>query len=830
MRTLFFSICLTMLSTIHAQNTYATIVELNNTNRWLRSDAAETSRVNDRLLLYQQQGATINLTGSQVGEINDLNGAGHFDLNQVVRISGDTLFLALPIKHTYAVSASQLVIMPDAVDFVQDASLTAPAFNGTTGGVLFLAAEHQLTISAQLSAAALGFRGGIGQEADSECSRFTLANGETYSLTNWRGSARGEGIAGVPSGQEAGRAPAGNGGGGGNDHNAGGGGGANTTNGGIGAINVVTGLFNNACRGNFPGRGGRSLGTSTERLYLGGGGGAGHANNTETASGGNGGGLVVLWAPNIVFTADGSIDVSGGSPAEIDGDGGGGGGAGGSVLIVADTLRGAPELNLSGGKGADVRNASDRCFGPGGGGSGGRLLIAAFDRTAWTPTVSLSSGGFGLRLGSDDCAPDDSPGGTGETGTSQSILFPVPFGGITQSADTLCANQQLLLTDASNGAQQVSWEVIPASEALTTDQLGLSLRVSFADSASGTFRAIQTLFQDGVAYPGDTATFTVFPVATAAGGAIEIEDEFATASVNSPAGFTLIRYDFGDGTIIDTTANQLMHTYLEGGDYTITITLLNEQCGDLLVSSRDISLAEFAIADTDAKTEEGCAPYALRVNDLSTGEYAGNRWDFPGATPAVLFDAATANVVYAEPGAYQGSLTLLGALGPDTVITFSVLVTPTPVVDFTFSVDTATAVFQATSDVADTFEWNFGDGQGMGSGSNPTYAYDSTGTFTVTLEASLGACVTTITRQVTIDVLSDIRDLQKLGVTFYPNPTAGVLHLTGEAQFTDLFDVNGRHLQALSGNVADLTLFPPGNYLVRLRAAGRQFTVRVLRR
>ncbi|MEM6771904.1 MAG: PKD domain-containing protein, partial [Bacteroidota bacterium] len=307
-------------------------------------------------------------------------------------------------------------------------------------------------------------------------------------------------------------------------------------------------------------------------------------------------------------------------------------------------------------------------------------------------------------------------------------------------------------------------------------------------------------------------------------------DEFVTASVDNPAGFTTIRYDFGDGTVIDTNATTLEHTYTAGGDYAISVTLLNPNCGDFVAATQAVSLAEFAFADTDAKTPEGCAPFTLTVNDESTGAYSGSRWDFPGAEPTVVFDSISPTVTYSTPGVYEGSLTLLGALGADTVVTFTVTITPTPTADFTFSVDTATAVFTGMSDVADTFTWDFGDGSGTSSEANPTYSYDSVGTFLVTLEASIRSCTTTVTQEVTIDVLSDLTELAQLGVRLFPNPTSGQLQLTGEATLLDVFDLNGRLLRPLGGQTADLTGLPAGTYLVRVLTRGRVFSVRILRR
>ncbi|MEM1357517.1 MAG: hypothetical protein AAGF89_04930, partial [Bacteroidota bacterium] len=261
---------------LSAQNTYHRLTSLNKSEGWLRSSsAAMVVEPGSPLLIYQYGGALINLSGDNIGQVSDLRGTGHYDLNRVVRTGDDTIFLAFPVKHTYQLQQTQLVVAPAGSVQNIDTERSATNYNGATGGILFLAASSELSISAPLLAAGAGFRGGAGRQANSDCNRFTAANNETYSLTNWRGAPRGEGVSPLPSGQESGRAPVANGGGGGNDHNSGGGGGANVAAGGGGAGNIVRGLLNNSCRGNFPGRPGRGLLVDDERLYFGGGGGAG---------------------------------------------------------------------------------------------------------------------------------------------------------------------------------------------------------------------------------------------------------------------------------------------------------------------------------------------------------------------------------------------------------------------------------------------------------------------------------------------------------------------------------------------------------------------------
>ncbi|MEL7162703.1 MAG: PKD domain-containing protein, partial [Bacteroidota bacterium] len=474
------------------------------------------------------------------------------------------------------------------------------------------------------------------------------------------------------------------------DHNAGGGGGANVAGGGGGARNIVQGLFNNACRGNFPGRAGRGLTPGDDRLFFGGGGGAGHANNTTTASGGNGGGLIVLWAPYVAFGDDAVLDARGADANEVDGDGGGGGGAGGSILLLADELTGRPNIDVSGGRGADVDNPSDRCFGPGGGGGGGRLFTSTRERGRFSPFLDAGAGGNGLRLNSSECDQNEEPAGTGIPGDRRDLDLVIPFGGIEFAMDTVCGGQTVRFTDRSSGAQTVAWLIEhPTVEDITfsTDDQGLDLVLP--DSVSGTYTIYQQLFRDGEGYPGDTVTITTFPSAVVTGATIEEAEEVVTVRVNDPRGFDASRYDFGDGTVIDTNVFTLRHTYTVGGDYSVAETLLNANCGDLAVATEDIIVPEFAKALIDLKDAGGCAPYELNIASRSTGTFTELRWAFPGAFPATS-TSTSPTVVYADTGRYLVTLTLNDGIGPDTVASIPVTVRFTPTADFSFTVDTAT--------------------------------------------------------------------------------------------------------------------------------------------
>ncbi|MTB50990.1 PKD domain-containing protein [Lewinella sp. W8] len=821
------TLCLCLNFFLRSQNSYHEVREISSAERWVRLNDIGSVKAGQHLLLYQATGATLATTGGSIGSVEVNQGAGLFGLLKVTRVSGDTVFSDYPISPGFQPALTQAIISAGRDTLETNATHTANNYDGRLGGVLFLSANERLIIRDSLIASGAGFRGGQGQEADSDCNRLNSFSGELYSGTDWRSSRRGEGIAGVLLSFPNGRAPAANGGGGGNDHNAGGGGGANVSRGGTGGINVVEGLLNFSCRGNFPGRGGLGLNADKDRIYLGGGGGAGHANNTITAGGGNGGGLIVLWAPVIEFRPGGAI-VSDGQPgASVDGDGAGGGGGGGSLLMLADSIFGAATMSLTGGRGGDVTNMSDRCFGPGGGGSGGRVLLAVRSGgNQLDAEFHLDAGGPGLRLNSDVCAPTDAPAGTGDPGSLQPIIIPVPFPGIQLSADTLCSDQRLTVLNTSAGVNTVTWEILGADSTLIIEPLGPNLRVSFTDRAEGTYRVVQTLFVGETEFPGDTAVFTV--VAAPGLERAEVLRNGATISVNleEATGYSSVTYDFGDGFALDTTATFGSHTYAAGGGYPVRVSLINEVCGSLTVLDTTIIIPEFAEAITDIKESYGCTPYTLTVADLSLGTYRGVLWSFPGGNPDTS-SLATPTVTYADSGNYVITLRLLGAVGPDSLATITVRVDPTPTADFSFAVDTATVSFTNLSEGATVYLWNFGN-RTVSQEENPTVTYDSTGTYTVFMTATYRGCSSRVERTVTVSLLSDVTELSQSGVRVFPNPTTGVVNLVGPGVPLAVRDMSGRQMAVpMTNDQVDLSTLPPGIYLVSLRVAQQHYTIRV---
>ncbi|MFN0022909.1 MAG: isopeptide-forming domain-containing fimbrial protein, partial [Parvularculaceae bacterium] len=217
----------------------------------------------------------------------------------------------------------QVIRVPQYDDATIAGTVTAPAWNGASGGVVVLDVASQLTFSAGIvSVDGLGFRGGGGRQLGGALGLFANTDRRTAASSNLN-AAKGEGVAGTPryvlnasalldtgvegypNGSNARGAP-GNAGGGGtdgdplnNDENTGGGGGAGHGGGGRGGHawcpTAPTGC---AQTGGWGGAGVASQGAAL--VLMGGGGGAGTTNDgTGTpgaglaSSGAAGGGIII---------------------------------------------------------------------------------------------------------------------------------------------------------------------------------------------------------------------------------------------------------------------------------------------------------------------------------------------------------------------------------------------------------------------------------------------------------------------------------------------------------------------------------------------------------
>ena len=485
----------------------------------------------DLVLIIQMQGAGIQSGDSpSFGSILNYNSAGNYEWAEIKSIlSASQIEISCGLQHAYTVSGNvQVVRVPRYISCTVNptGSITAPSWNGTTGGIVVIETDLNLVVNGSINLNAKGFRGGT------DGNTLAAYGAVQYASTdNQYGAEKGEGIAGTVAtydglGGRYGRAAAANGGGGGNAHNGGGGGGSNagdiaiyTGNGNpditisswAQAWNIEAPGFANSIssgggrggytfssanrnalvlgwdsqwggdwRNNHGGFGGRPLDYSTGKIFLGGGGGSGEENNNYGTDGANGGGIVLVRCFGNV-SGSGPITANGGNAGNTTGgqtggtDGAGGGGGGGSVLLSCSGTISQISIDARGGNGGnqDVGVFISEAEGPGGGGGGGYIGL-----TNVLATVNVAGGTNGT---TDSNGLSEFPPNGATKGGSGLIAQVAPLINITATADTLCGPGTATLTALNTPGAIYSWSSAPAGNPIST-----AAQVDFPATASST--------------------------------------------------------------------------------------------------------------------------------------------------------------------------------------------------------------------------------------------------------------------------------------------------------------------------------------------------------
>jgi PKD repeat protein len=792
-----------------------------------------------RILIHHTQGATVNTTNTvQYGTVTDLNSVGRLEWSNILSVSAGTFYLDRQLLYEIEAGVQvQAVTWPRFETAVVTDTLRPMPWNGLLGGILALEVTNNLILNAPILADGAGFRGGNSYIApNNNCTWVLPEIGFVYSLGNWRGGSKGEGVATPVIGQELGRGAYANGGGGGNDHNSGGGGGANTAQGGTGGDNDEPTAF--GCDGYFPGLPGKALSADTLRVYFGGGGGSGHCNNVLSSNGGNGGGLIVISAGSI-SGANGRISANGIPGQTSNGDGAGGGGAGGTVLLQSGSVPADLIVRAIGGNGGQTNgNGNSRCFGPGGGGGGGRLLLSipvsnAIAQGGSAGTVVNSTAG---------CNGSTNDAAGGNAGSVQSYTRPqrgtVPAGApliVAQPVpDTVCAGQsaQFLVELTEESGWNYQWEVnstaqwMPIQMANTTQ---LNVNNATSDQSGNLYRCRISLPGCGEWF-SETAQLSVqsgpeplFVLTQLNFGSYAVENQ----SQNFTGGPL---WNLGDGT----TSNEpmLVINYAEEGEYTIEMTVWND-C-DTVSVQQTVSVLLPPSANFQApELVETCNEAIVQFVNQSSGNAQQFTWLFEGGVPTTSTEESP-NVTYTQSGFYEVILIANNVVGSDTVSrVLEVVVNVAPVANFAYTdlLNGPSVQFSNNSTDGLLYTWNFGDGTPVSNESAPLHVFPASGTYPVELLVvnSCGASILQIPVTVDDDGVATQAPVWKSKALLYPNPTGSgeaVLQLPILPDAVRLFDVNGRELwQALEPDTdtfqLNLQWLPAGLYAVQV-IAGRE--------
>ncbi len=228
--------------------------------------------------------------------------------------------------------------------------------------------------------------------------------------------------------------------------------------------------------------------------------------------------------------------------------------------------------------------------------------------------------------------------------------------------------------------------------------------------------------------PQPAAGFTANPVQSCR---VPVNVTFTNTSSNA----LTYSWSFGDGTT--STDPNPTHQYTSEGNFTVTLISTNASgCSDTLVQQQmiDISLPQAAINNLP---QEGCAPleWTFESTVNSTDSVVGYWWNFGDGTTST---EQTPTHSFTE-GIYDITLAITTLAGCTDTVTVSqgIKTGNKPVANFSAD-PLQTCAWRSikftdlTTDTADTWLWEFGDG-GTSALQNPEYKYKDTGYFTVKL-------------------------------------------------------------------------------------------------
>ncbi|WP_330166581.1 beta strand repeat-containing protein [Comamonas koreensis] len=660
--------------------------------------ANKTLAANDLLLVIQMQDASINAVNSSAYGSGGSGGQGStsvgstglYEFVRVVSVSAGVVTFSPALTNTYRNAAAtstsgqktyQIVRVPQYTSATVS-GVTAPPWNGSTGGVVAIDVRDVLTLNGAtvenqanraIFLAGKGFRGAVGSNGSNRGSRDDWMG--DYS-TAGGGGGKGEGIAGTPrylankvtaygsklvnavasggigsvdntaegypGGSRARGAP-GNAGGGGadgapagtnnNQYNSGGGGGGNYAAGGVGGRPWNYPLVDSGGRG-----GGGYVGTTAfNRIFLGGGGGAGGTNDGTAdnnaygnngiacadtggrcSSGASGGGIVILRAQSV--TGTGVIDVRGANGYNVQNDAAGGGGAGGSVIIHS-VEGGSAVIDASGGDGGNAwaGNQTNAANRHGPGGGGGGGFIA-FSPSSMSVTTTINGGTPGYTTN----GTTDNYGAFGNQGGIASFQSPNVPGTLPGAS---CA-VDLRLTK-SNGVNIVNAGG-QTTYTLTASNVG-------ASPTTGTITIVDKLPQ-GVTIPAGSLPLTGANAAnwSCSGAAGSRLITCTSASAIPAAGSSVFGVTVNIGLLSATGPTATNKAKIGGGGDPLNSTAPTEAAVDACTSNQspagcalDVDAVNSPLLsltntdNTDVVLAGGTTTYTLTVNNVGNAPTAG---------------------------------------------------------------------------------------------------------------------------------------------------------------------------------------------------------------
>ena len=248
---------------------------------------------------------------------------------------------------------------------------------------------------------------------------------------------------------------------------------------------------------------------------------------------------------------------------------------------------------------------------------------------------------------------------------------------------------------------------------------------------------------DGGSVPAPIPPGNVAPVASFTGTCSDLTCGFTSTSQDSDGHITAWKWDFGDGTG-STQPAPLSHTYAATGNYTVVLTVTDDQGASSVSSKVFTATAPSAPAGNlspVANFTATCTGLSCNFKDTSSdpdGIILARSWTFGNGSTS---NSTSPDRTYAAAGTYTVTLTVTDNGGAKATKTQSVTVVASssnaaPNAYFGSACSKLTCAFSDRSKDSDGtivgWTWSFGDGTGS-TERNPSHAFKAGGTYKVRL-------------------------------------------------------------------------------------------------
>lgn len=225
---------------------------------------------------------------------------------------------------------------------------------------------------------------------------------------------------------------------------------------------------------------------------------------------------------------------------------------------------------------------------------------------------------------------------------------------------------------------------------------------------------------------------------------------FTNTSTGAPVSW---KWTFGDGQFDNVNKNPV-HTYSSPGTY--TAVLVTTDAGGCTDSVRH-TIIVYPNPKPDFTSSVVCEGAATGFDNSSStiatpDKITTYNWDFGDH---VNFSGSNPTHIYSPCGSYPVTLTVVSDHNCSSSVTHNVIVNCKPIIDFTATNNTCLSVpttfISTATPTPSGWNWDFGDNTFDALNLQPTHTYSSSGTFTVSLIATVsGGCSDTAIHTVTI--------------------------------------------------------------------------------